>query len=161
LSRGHVLVVSIILRLSSVESALGVDVSAAKAPSVESDQWETYRTERGGFSIDVPVTWTIEEPVDARGVLITTLTPPSGAAISVISQPGTSLNQGDDADLMNTRCTDVTVAERPARTCLDTISFNVSTTVVGSDHTYLITSNRRRVDQRIYDRVLASFRILR
>jgi hypothetical protein len=56
---------------------------------------------------------------------------------------------------------DVTVAERPAMTCLDTISFNVSTTVVGPDRTYLITSNRRRGDQRIYDRVLASFRILR
>jgi hypothetical protein len=155
-----VLVVSVILRLSSVESVLGVEVPAAKTPTVASDKWEIYRTEQGGFSIDVPVTWTIEERVDALGVLITTLTPPSGAAISVISQPGTSLNQGD-ADLMNTRCTDVTVAERPARTCLDTISFNVSTTVVGSDRTYLITSNRRRGDQRLYDRVLASFRILR
>jgi len=92
-------------------------------------------------------------------VLITTLTPSGGAAIAVISQPGASVNQGD-ADLMNTRCTNVLVAERPARTCLDTISFSVSTTVVGSGRTYIITSNRRRGDQQVYNRVLASFRIL-
>lgn len=92
-------------------------------------------------------------------MLITTLTPSGGAAIAVISQPGASVNQGD-ADLMNTRCTNVLVAERPARTCLDTISFSVSTTVVGSGRTYIITSNRRRGDQQVYNRVLASFRIL-
>jgi hypothetical protein len=105
------------------------------------------------------MTWTIEERLDAHDVLITTLTPPSGAAISVISQSGTTLNQVD-ADLMNSRCTDVTVAQLPARTCMDTISFSVSTAVVGSRKTYLITSNRKRGDQRIYGRALASFRIL-
>jgi hypothetical protein len=160
LSRKPVFLVSVVVSLCSVGSALGVEVRATEVPSVASDTSETYRSGRGGFSVDVPVTWTIEERLDARGVLITTLTAPSGAVISVISQPGTSLNQGD-ADLMNTHCTEVTVAERPARTCLDTISFSLSTTVVGSDKTYIITSSRRRGDQRIYDRVLASFRILR
>jgi nitrogen regulatory protein PII len=160
LSRKPVFVVSIIVSLCSVGSALSVEVRATEVPSIASDTWETHRSERGGFSVDVPVTWTIEERLDARGVLITTLTPPSGAAIAVISQPATSLNQGD-ADLMNTRCTEVTVAERPARTCLDTISFSLSTTIVGSGKTYIITSNRKRGDQRIYDRILASFRILR
>ncbi len=115
--------------------------------------------ERGGFSVDVLATWTVEERADTHGVLITTLTPSGGAAIAVISQPGASVNQGD-ADLMNTRCTNVLVAERPARACLDTISFSVSTTVVGSGRTYIITSNRRRGDQQVYNRVLASFRIL-
>jgi len=153
-----VLAISVVLSLMSVGSALGGDVPVAKTPSMSSDTWQPHRSERGDFSIDVPVTWTIEERLDARGVLVTTLTPPSGAAIAVISQPSASPNQGD-ADLMNTRCTDVTVAQRPARTCLDTTSFSVSTTVVGSGRTYLITSNRRRGDQRIYDRVLASFRI--
>jgi hypothetical protein len=152
--------ISVVLSLISVGSALGGEVSAATTPSVTSDAWQPYRSERGGFSVDVPTTWTVEEGPDARGILITTLTAPSGAAIAVISQPGTLLNQGD-AELMNTRCTDVTVAERPARTCLDTISFGVSTTVVGSGRTYVITSNRRRGDQRVYERVLASFQILR
>jgi hypothetical protein len=160
LSRGPVLVVSAMLSLQSVGSALSGELPTAKTLPVTSDVWRPYRSERGGFSVNVPATWTIEDRLDARGVLITTLTPPSGAAIAVISQPGTSLNQGD-ADLMNTRCTEVTIAERSARTCLDTISFSVSTTVVGSDRTYVITSNRRRGDQRMYDRVLASFRISR
>jgi hypothetical protein len=146
LSRGPVLAIGVALSLISVGSALGCDT------------WQPYRSERGGFSLDVPATWTVEERMDTPGVLITTLTPPSGTAIAVISQSGASVNQGD-ADLMNTRCTDVRVAERPARTCLDTISFSVSTTVVGSGRTYVITSNRRRADQRLYDRVLTSFRI--
>jgi hypothetical protein len=157
-SRGLILAIIAALSLGSVGSALGADVPEAKTPFGTTDAWQTYRSERGGFSVGVPTTWTVEEGLDARGVLITTLTPPSGAAIAVISQPGTLLNQGD-SDLMNTRCTDVTVAEQPARTCLDTISFSVSTTVVGSGRTYVITSNRRRGDQRLYDRVLASFRI--
>jgi len=158
LPRETVLVISVVLSLMSVGSALGGDAPAAKTPSLSSDTWQPHRSERGDFSIDVPVTWTVEERLDARGVLTTTLTPPGGAAIVVVSQPGTLLNQGDP-DLMNTRCTDVTVAERPARTCLDTISFSVSTTIVGSGRTYVITSNRRRGDPRLYDRVLASFRI--
>jgi hypothetical protein len=159
LSRERVLAISIIVSLCSVGSALGVKVWATEVPSVASDAWATYRSDRGGFSVDVRATWTVEERLDANGVLITTLTPPSGAAIAVISRPGASLDQGD-ADLMNTRCTDVMVAERPARTCLDTISFGVSTTVVGSGKTYVITSNRKRGDQRAYNGVLASFRIL-
>jgi hypothetical protein len=137
-----------------------ISARAFTAPSVTSGDWETYRSERGDFSVDHPVTWTVEERVDARGVLITTLTPPSGAAISVIIQPGTSLKQGD-SDLMNTSCKEVTVGGRPARTCLDTLSFSLSTTVVDSGETYIIMSSRKRGDQNIYDRVLASFRILR
>jgi hypothetical protein len=158
--RGPVFMVSVILSLFSIRSARGVEPPAAKAPSGASDAWETYRSERGEFSVERPVTWTVEEKVDAGGGLITALTPPSGAAISVIVQPGTSLKRGD-SDLMNTRCTEVTVAERPATTCLDTISFSLSTEVAGSGKTYIITSNRRRGDQRIYDRVVASFHILR
>ncbi|MGE5667909.1 MAG: hypothetical protein ACM338_06910 [Betaproteobacteria bacterium] len=125
-----------------------------------SDDWETYRSEAGDFSVGHPANWTVEERIVARGVRITTLMPPSGAAISVIIQSGTSLDQGD-SDLMNTRCKDVTVGGRPARTCLDTVSFSLSTRVLGSDRTYIIMGSRRGGDQRIYDRVLDSFEILR
>ena len=154
MSREPVFVVSVIVSLCSVGPALSVKVRATEVASVVSDAWQTYRSERGGFSVDVLATWTVEERADTHGVLITTLTSSGGAAIAVISQPGASVNQGD-ADLMNTRCTNVLVAERPARTCLDTISCSVSTTVVGSGRTYIITSNRRRGDQQVYNRVLA------
>jgi hypothetical protein len=157
--RGLVLVITGALSLGSVGSALGADVPEANTPFGATDAWQTYRSERGGFSVDVPATWIVAERMETQGVLITTLTPSNGAAIAVISQPGASVNQGD-ADLMNVRCTAVMVAERPARSCLDTISFSVSTTVVGSGKTYIITSNRKRGDQRVYNRVLASFRIL-
>ena len=132
---------------------------ASAAPSDTSDGWETYRSERGGFSVDHPPTWTVEERADAQGALVATLTPPSGAGISVTIQSATSAKE-DDSDLMNTRCRTVLVGGRPARTCLDTISFSLSTTIVGQDKTYVIMSTRKRGDQRIYDRVVASFRIL-
>jgi hypothetical protein len=32
-----------------------------------SDGWETYRSKRGDFTVDHPVTWTVEEQVDAGG----------------------------------------------------------------------------------------------
>jgi hypothetical protein len=159
LPRGPALAVSVMLSLLSVALALGDEVPARKPRSIAGDHWQPYRSERGGFSLDVPATWSIEERPAATGVLVTLLTPPNGAAVSVASQADTSLELGD-ADLPNTRCTNVMVAERPARTCLDTISFSVSTTVAGSGKTYVITTNRRRGDQRVYDRILASFRIL-
>ena len=158
MSRRPVLAVSVMLSLLSVESALGGDVPAPKPPSVTSDAWETYQSERGGFSVDVPATWSINERLETQDVLVTTLTPPNGVAVSVISQTHASLNEGD-TDLPNLHCKYVMVAGRPATACLDTISFSVSTTVVGSGRTYVITSNRRRGDQRLYDRILASFRI--
>jgi hypothetical protein len=123
------------------------------------DDWETYRSERGGFSLDYPAAWAVEERVDARGALVTMLMPASGAGISVVVESGPSAETGSP-DLMNTRCYERTVGGRPARTCLDTISFSLSTTVIGQGKTYIITSTRKRGDQRIYDRVLTSFRIL-
>jgi len=160
LPRGLALAVSVMLSLLSVALALGDEVPARKPRSSAGDPWQTYRSEQGGFSLDVPTTWSIEERPDATGGLVTLLTPPDGAAVSVTSHADTSLEPGD-ADLPNMRCTAVMVAERPARTCLDTISFSVSTTVAGGGKTYVITTNRRRGDQRLYDRILVSFRIRR
>ncbi|MGB8327222.1 MAG: hypothetical protein WCE48_06555 [Steroidobacteraceae bacterium] len=155
---GSIWAVSVMLSLLSVEAALGGDVSAPAGPAASVDRWQTYRSERGGFSVDIPSTWTVEERVDAQGGLVTLLTPPAGAAVSVTSRADQSPNEGD-ADLPNTRCKNVLVAERPGRTCLDTIAFSVSTTVLAAGKTYIITSGRKPGDRRLYDRILASFRI--
>jgi hypothetical protein len=148
------------LSLLFVESALGGDMPAPKPPLTTDDPWQTYRSERGGFSVEFPTTWTIEERFDAHGALVTLLRPPGGTTISIVSQTDMSLDQ-DDTDLPNTHCKNVQVAGLPGRTCLDTISFNVSTTLVASGKTYLITSGRKQSDRRLYDRILASFRIRR
>ena len=103
MSRGSVLVISLILGLFSVGPALGVEVQATNNPPMTSDTWQTYRSERGGFSVDVPEAWTIEERLDERGGLIVTLMPSSGAGIAVTSKPGTSVDQ-HDTDLINTHC---------------------------------------------------------
>jgi len=146
------------LSLLFVRSTLRADVPTSNTPSGTTDAWQTYRSEQGGFSVDVGATWTVGERLEASGVLITTLTPSSGVVIAIISQPRT-LHSHDSPDLMNARCTDVTISARPAKTCFDSMSFSVSTTVDGPSRTFVIMSNRKRGDQRIYDHVLASFRI--
>ena len=94
--------------------------------------WTTYRTERGGFSLEHPSTWTVHERADARGVLVTTFTAPQGAGVAVLVEPRPSSPPEND-DVMNTRCHDVTMSGLPGRTCLDTISSSLSTTVVSGD----------------------------
>jgi hypothetical protein len=132
-------------------------VSATQAPA--SEGWAPFESQRGHFQVDRPTTWTVEERVDPQSGLVTTFTGPSGAGISVVVQSGTQVRP-DNSDLMNTRCRAVTVSGHAARTCLDTISSALVTTVVGDARTYRITGSRRRGDQRIYDRVLSSFRML-
>ena len=121
--------------------------------------WTTYRTERGGFSVEHPSTWTVHERADAHGVLVTAFTAPQGAGVEVVVEPRASSMLEND-DVMNVRCHEVTVSGRPGRTCLDTISSSLSTTVVSGGKTYRIMGSRRRSDPTIYDRVVASFHIL-
>jgi hypothetical protein len=133
--------------------------SAPTTSSATNDAWQSYRSDRGRFTIEHPAGWTAEERTDAQGALVSTLTAPDSGGISVIVEPGTSSKEAN-ADLMNTRCHPVTVDRRPARTCLDTLSSSLSTTIAGQGKTYIIVGSRRRGGQRIYDRVVASFRIL-
>jgi hypothetical protein len=123
------------------------------------DGWTTYRTERGGFSVEHPSTWTVHERTDAHGAFVTTFTPQAGSGVAVVVEPRASSAQEND-DAMNRYCHEVMVSGRPGTTCLDTISSSLSTTVVNGGKTYRIMSSRRRSDPAIYDRVVASFQIL-
>src|SRR5262249_13414764 len=129
------------------------------ASAATSDGWTTYRTERGGFSVEHPSAWTVQEDTDARGALVTTFTSPAGAGVAVIVEPRAS-SAPDNDDVMNTRCREVTISGRPGTTCFDTISSSLSTTVVSDGKTYRIMSSRRRSDPKIYDHIVASFHIL-
>jgi hypothetical protein len=132
---------------------------SAATQALASEGWAPFQSQRGHFRVDRPTTWTAEERVDPQGAFVTTLTAPSGAAISVVVQSGAQVNP-DNSDLMNTHCRAVTVGGHAAKTCLDTISSALVTTVVGDARTYHIIGSRRRGDQRIYERVLSSFRML-
>jgi hypothetical protein len=131
----------------------------ADTPAISSataDGWRTYRSERGHFSVQHPAGWRAGERIDTRGDLVTTLAPPRGEGIAVIVR---SSAHEDASDLGNVRCHPVILDGRAARTCLDTVSSSLFTTVVAGGKTYLIAGSRRQ-GERTYDRVLASFRIL-
>ena len=134
-------------------------LGAASSLAATGDGWTTYRTERGGFALDYPATWTVAERVDAHGSLVTTFAPPAGAAVAIIVESGTS-SPPQAPDVMNTRCHEATVSGRPATTCLDTMALSLSTTIVGDGRTYHILGSRRRGDAKAYERMLATFRIL-
>jgi hypothetical protein len=140
-------------------AVLGQAGRTSATQSLASEGWAPFQSHRGHFSVDRPTTWTAEERVDAEGGLVTIFTPPSGAAISVVVRSGTQAN-ADNSDLINTHCRAVTVGGHSARTCLDTISSSLVTTVADQARTYIITGSRKRGDQRIYDRLVSSFRIL-
>ncbi len=136
-----------------------VVLGASTSSAATTDGWTTYRTERGGFSVEHPSTWTVHERTDARGAFVTTFTPQAGAGVAVVVEPRASGVQEND-DVMNRYCHEVTVSGQPGTTCLDTISSSLSTTVVSGGKTYRIIGSRRRSDPAIYDRVVASFQIL-
>lgn len=156
--RGLTLAVGIGLSLLSGAVTLGNEAPTRRCHSIAGTAWRTYPSEHGGFRVDVPTTWSIEVRRDAAGVLVTLLTPPDGPAVAVTSQADSSLEPGD-ADLPNTRCMAVRVGDRLARRCFDSISGSVSTTIRGAGKTHVITIDRRRGDQCVYDRILTSFRV--
>jgi len=149
--------IMVVLAISTVAVALGQGIPPN--PSVSSEAWGSYRSERGHFSLEHPAGWSAAETVDARGALVATFTAPSGGRIAVIVQRGSSFDEAT-GDFGNVHCHAVTVDGRAARACLDTVSSSLSTTVAANGMTYVISGNRRRSDQRTYDRVVASFRIL-
>ncbi len=146
-----------------VIAILPASARAAKAgpPAavVPGEDWVPYRSQRGHFEVDRPTTWTAEDRIDRDGALVTTFTGPGGATIAILARAGHDIAP-DDSDLPNTRCRPVTIGNHAARTCLDTTSFALVTTVAVGGRTYRITGSRRRGDERVYDRMVSSFRLL-
>jgi hypothetical protein len=66
------------------------------------------------------------------------------------------------ADLPNTRCTAVRVSARPALRCVDTIAGTVVTTLTGTPQgNFRFSASTRSAAYRDYDRILATFQLLR
>ena len=141
---------------------LAPTAAPALAPTsvAASGVWQTYRNTQGGYTIDYPVAWSMDQRTGTDGALVTTFTPADGGAgIEVIVKTDEG-NGAESADIPNTRCEPVTIHGLSGTRCFDTISFSISTTLVGRGKTYIIAASGKRLDQNIYQRLLDSFRIV-
>ena len=127
------------------------------------DAWQTYHSEQGGYTVDYPATWTVDEQAGADGAIVTTFaSADSGASITMIVQTTLPDQAGlpQPADILNTRCKQVTVDRLPGIRCFDTTSFSTTTTVTTEKKTYTISTSAKRLDQNIYQHFLDSLRVV-
>jgi len=141
---------------ASTDTPTTVAAGALTAAALNTGTWQTYHSIQGGFQVDYPASWTASERSDASGTLTTTFAPPGGGAgVAVIVRPRSQ--EEDNSDIPNVHCGAVTIGGLSGKRCLDTIAFNISTTLAGQDTTYTITASTKRADQNIYQRLLESF----
>ena len=151
-------------RPASLSTTRETPVLATATITAATAAWQTYRSEQGGYTVEYPATWTVDEQVGANNTLVTTTFTPAdgGASITVIVQTALA-DQAElpqPADIPNTRCEQVTVNRLPGIHCFDTISFSVTTAFMNEKRAYTIAASARRLDQSIYQHFLDSIQVL-
>ena len=119
--------------------------------------WQTYHSVQGRYTVEYPATWTVNDQAGAAGAVATTFTPSGGGAGLIIAMRPTDPAQQEPLDLPNTRCEPVPGNRGIATRCLDTIARSTSTTFVGQDRTYTITTAGKGMDEHIYQHIVDSF----
>jgi hypothetical protein len=130
---------------------------AATMTTAAATAWQTYQSVQGGYTVEYPATWIVNEQVGAAGTVATTFTPSGGGAGMIITVRPTDPAQQEPLDLPNTRCQPVPGNRGIATRCLDTIARSTATTFVGQDRTYTITMEGKGMDENIYQHTLDSF----
>lgn len=120
--------------LGLAAALLGLTSSLAQAQ--ESGELSTsYVSEAGGYTVDHPTAWTVEEHVDESGIVATTFSNASGTVLTISSTPNGAVLPGSVTDLPHVRCQTVTIGELEGRRCVDTLSRTVSTTIITAERT--------------------------
>ena len=120
--------------------------------------WVTYVSTAGGYAIDMPADWTVDEQPDQAGQMIALLMDGSGTRQLMIAAAPFDPASADFDDLPNVRCQQVMIGELAARRCLDTIARTLITTASSTDRTYTFVTERRLSAE--VEPMLASFRLL-
>lgn len=119
--------------------------------------WQTYHSSRGGFTVEYPAGWHVDETTNADGSIATVFTPGAGGeGIDIDVRRGAPQVEADD--IPNTRCRPVTVAGLSGTRCFDTISFSTAATLSGQGKTFTLSSGKHG-DQATFDHMLNSFRL--
>ena len=123
------------------------------------DTWETYHNTEAGYSASYPAGWTVNESVGINGELITAFMEPNNEQGIVVNIPNGEVAVEEIPDMPNVRCQQVTISGLSGRRCLDTLTFNFSTTFIDQGKQYTIASSGKHADQNIYQRFLDNFTV--
>jgi len=126
---------------------------------IASDTWKTYHNTEAGYSASYPADWTVNESVGINGELITTFMEPNNEQGIVVNVPNGEAAVEEIPDMPNIRCQQVTISGLSGRRCLDTLTFNFSTTFIDQGKQYTIASSGKHPDQNIYQRFLDNFTV--
>src|SRR4051812_40754083 len=94
----------------------------------ENGGWGTHGDDPGGYAIDFPADWTVEQQQGAADEAITLFLDASGALRMMIDVGPLDPRAAVADDLPNVRCRPAMVGQLPARRCLDTTSTALVTT---------------------------------
>jgi hypothetical protein len=138
-----------------------VGLSAGTSNAQETAEvWSTHSSEAGGYGVDYPSSWVVEEHVDDRGTLLTVFNDPDGHSMMISAQPTTAGEPEFVSDLPNVRCQKIIVGGLQGQRCSDTLSRSTITTLVGPERTYTFMHPMLSPARADYDRVLDSFRLV-
>jgi hypothetical protein len=96
----------------------------------------SYVSEPGGYAVDYPSAWSLEEHVDESGILVTTFTDAGGTVLTIASTPNAAVVPGSVTDLPHVRCQAVRLGELEGQRCVDTLSRTVTTTIITAERTF-------------------------
>jgi hypothetical protein len=138
-------------------SAAPTPVPATATPIIAAAS-QPYRSDQGGYAVDYPSDWAVNERVATDGTVITSFVPASGgASISIVVQPSElPMVAAEDP---HTRCNEVQIGSLSGLRCIDTISLSISTTLVADGKTYRITTSGKGLTGDVYQRLVESFRL--
>ncbi len=134
-------------------------MAAGTARAETPEDWQTFESPGGGYVVQVPGDWTIEERTDDAGLVATAFTMPDRSGrVDVVVRP--TQPPGDaDVRVGNQYCQPAQVAGRPATRCLTTVSFSLSTTLVTGTRTYVLSTSLRHLDEATYQAIVDSFQL--
>jgi hypothetical protein len=130
--------------------------SASPPPS-----WEIHVSQFGQFALHHPPGWAVREEHRRDRSLLLSLTPKGGGrGMAIRRMYGKAPKR--PVDVPNTRCTRVRVSAREALRCVDTIAGTVITTLTDTPQgNFWFSASIRSAAYRDYDRILATFQLLR
>jgi hypothetical protein len=135
----------------------GATTTIPTSTNIETGAWTNYQNTQAGYSVQYPSDWAVNESVGPSGEFITTFRAPNdeqGITVNVLKSEAIV---EEIPDMPNTRCQQITISELTGLRCFDSLTFSISTTLIGHGRQYAIVAFGKHPDENIYQGFLESF----
>ncbi len=121
--------------------------------------WKTWQSAQGGYQVEYPANWTVQEQASPQGRVTTTFLPPGQqVGVTIVVTPGAE--EPPNNDIPNRRCRPITIDSIRGTQCFDTISFSSSVTLQSQGRTFMIGIGKF-LKEDVSNHFFSSFRLLR